>query len=245
GYLKCDTDDGCDPKEQEEGGGEELFDTVHSSIVSGESIRFFVNVNLEGPQSTTENESAGCVLLHTSRKYLKLKNFEEEVRAHRDLDGFLAKASIILDETATSLDDVLREMLKHFVEDPENAEPSCNFDKIMSTLFTDSEAPREGNVHLLSDTIQGGHRHSDRGSVPAVMALYNLHYKVTSATTCLYQPAGEAAELGGKFLRSAVCHPCSGSSQNEKYQNCDRSWTDVCHNVFGHRIQAKALRNEN
>ncbi|XP_073467132.1 solute carrier family 4 member 11 isoform X4 [Aquarana catesbeiana] len=155
GYLKCDTDDGCDHKEHEEGGGEELFDTVHSSIVSGESIRFFVNVNLEGPQSTTENESAGCVLLHTSRKYLKLKNFEEEVRAHRDLDGFLAKASIILDETATSLDDVLREMLKHFVEDPENAEPTCNFDKIMSTLFTDAEAPREGNVHLLSDTIQG------------------------------------------------------------------------------------------
>ncbi|KAG8453282.1 hypothetical protein GDO86_000062 [Hymenochirus boettgeri] len=46
-------------------------------------------------------------------------------------------------------------MLKHFVEDPENAEPTCNFNKIMSTLFTDSEAPREGNVHLLSDTIQG------------------------------------------------------------------------------------------
>ncbi|XP_040275267.1 sodium bicarbonate transporter-like protein 11 isoform X1 [Bufo bufo] len=156
GYLKCDTDDGCDNKEEEGGGGEELFDTVHSSIVSGESIRFFVNVNLEGPQSATaENECHGCVLLHTSRKYLKLKNFEEEVRAHRDLDGFLAKASIILDETATSLDDVLREMLKHFVEDPENAEPTCNFDKIMSTLFTDSGAPREGNVHLLSDTIQG------------------------------------------------------------------------------------------
>ncbi|CAN2388354.1 active borate transmembrane transporter activity [Pristimantis euphronides] len=156
GYLKCDTDDGCDNKEEEGVGGEELFDTVHSSIVSGESIRFFVNVNLEGPQNTTaENESHGCVLLHTSRKYLKLKNFEEEVRAHRDLDGFLAKASIILDETATSLDDVLREMLKHFVEDPDNDEPSCNFDKIMSTLFTDSSAPMEGNVHLLSDTIQG------------------------------------------------------------------------------------------
>uniref|UniRef100_A0A8B9MRV9 Solute carrier family 4 member 11 n=1 Tax=Accipiter nisus TaxID=211598 RepID=A0A8B9MRV9_9AVES len=87
--------------------------------------------------------------------YLKLKNFEEEVRAHRDLDGFLARASIILDETATSLDDVLREMLKHFAEDPENMEPSCNFEKIMSTLFTDSGTPREGNVHLLSDTIQG------------------------------------------------------------------------------------------
>ncbi|XP_032862954.1 sodium bicarbonate transporter-like protein 11 isoform X3 [Tyto alba] len=175
GYLKCDTDDGCEAKE--ETGGEELFDAVNSSIVSGDSIRFFVNVNLEvPPNAAAENESAGCVLLHTSRKYLKLKNFEEEVRAHRDLDGFLARASIILDETATSLDDVLREMLKHFAEDPENMEPSCNFEKIMSTLFTDSGTPREGNgthdvsestgmniqtctshlkFHLLSDTIQG------------------------------------------------------------------------------------------
>ncbi|NWQ79930.1 S4A11 protein, partial [Columbina picui] len=154
GYLKCDTDDGC--RAREESGGEELFDAVNSSIVSGDSIRFFINVNLEGtPNATAESESAGCVLLHTSRKYLKLKNFEEEVRAHRDLDGFLARASIILDETATSLDDVLREMLRHFAEDPENMEPSCNFEKIMSTLFTDSGTPREGNVHLLSDTIQG------------------------------------------------------------------------------------------
>ncbi|NWR42489.1 S4A11 protein, partial [Regulus satrapa] len=151
GYLKCDTDDA-----KEEGVSEELFDGVNSTIVSGDSIRFFVNVNLEGPPSTTaESEGAGCVLLHTSRKYLKLKNFEEEVRAQRDLDGFLARASIILDETATSLDDVLREMLKHFAEDPENMEPSCNFEKIMNTLFTDSGTPREGNVHLLSDTIQG------------------------------------------------------------------------------------------
>ncbi|NXE92759.1 S4A11 protein, partial [Menura novaehollandiae] len=151
GYLKCDTDDA-----KEEAAGEELFDGVNSTIVSGDSIRFFVNVNLEAPPSTTaESESSGCVLLHTSRKYLKLKNFEEEVRAQRDLDGFLARASIILDETATSLDDVLREMLRHFAEDPENMEPSCNFEKIMSTLFTDSGTPREGNVHLLSDTIQG------------------------------------------------------------------------------------------
>ncbi|XP_050176991.1 solute carrier family 4 member 11 isoform X2 [Myiozetetes cayanensis] len=154
GYLKCHTDDG--PEAKEETASEELYDTVNSTIVSADSIRFFVNVNLEGaPRATAESESAGCVLLHTSRKYLKLKNFEEEVRAQRDLDGFLARASIILDETATSLDDVLREMLRHFAEDPENTEPSCNFEKIMSTLFTDSGTPREGNVHLLSDTIQG------------------------------------------------------------------------------------------
>ncbi|NXW47112.1 S4A11 protein, partial [Nyctiprogne leucopyga] len=155
GYLKCDTDDGCEAKE--ETGGEELFDAVNSSIVSGDSIRFFVNVNLEVPPNATGSTLLGttCFLDTFSLKYLKLKNFEEEVRAHRDLDGFLARASIILDETATSLDDVLREMLKHFAEDPENTEPSCNFEKIMSTLFTDSGTPREGNVHLLSDTIQG------------------------------------------------------------------------------------------
>uniref|UniRef100_A0A8C0IRM7 Solute carrier family 4 member 11 n=1 Tax=Chelonoidis abingdonii TaxID=106734 RepID=A0A8C0IRM7_CHEAB len=147
-YLKCDTDDGCENKE--EVGGEELFDTVNSSIVSGDSIRFFVNVNLEVQQNVTGK----CINLSLIQ-YLKLKNFEEEVRAHRDLDGFLARAIIILDETATSLDDVLREMLKHFAEDSDNTEPSCNFDKIMSTLFTDSGTPREGNVHLLSDTIQG------------------------------------------------------------------------------------------
>uniref|UniRef100_A0A8B9FHA2 Solute carrier family 4 member 11 n=1 Tax=Amazona collaria TaxID=241587 RepID=A0A8B9FHA2_9PSIT len=148
GYLKCDMDDGCETKE--ETGGEELFDAVNNTVVSGDSIRFFVNVNLEVPLNAAD---LCCWVLHVS--YLKLKNFEEEVRAHRDLDGFLARASIILDETATSLDDVLREMLKHFAEDPENMEPSCNFEKIMSTLFTDSGTPREGNVHLLSDTIQG------------------------------------------------------------------------------------------
>lgn len=51
GYLKCDTDDGCETKE--EAGGEELFDAVNSSIVSGDSIRFFVNVNLEVPPNAT------------------------------------------------------------------------------------------------------------------------------------------------------------------------------------------------
>lgn len=40
-------------------------------------------------------------------------------------------------------------MLKHFAEDPENMEPSCNFEKIMSTLFTDSGTPREGNGNQL------------------------------------------------------------------------------------------------
>ncbi|XP_025731983.1 solute carrier family 4 member 11 isoform X1 [Callorhinus ursinus] len=153
GYLKCEMDDASETRE--ESLGDEAFDTVNSSIVSGESIRFFVNVNLEvQPTQAAESESpGGCGLLHTSRKYLKLKNFEEEIRAHRDLDGFLARASIILNETATSLDDVLRAMLCRLAHDPHNTEPDCNLDLFMAMLFTDAGAPTE--AHLLSDTIQG------------------------------------------------------------------------------------------
>ncbi|XP_024415464.2 solute carrier family 4 member 11 isoform X2 [Desmodus rotundus] len=153
GYLKCDTDDASETHEEKL--GEEAFDTVNSSIVSGESIRFFVNVNLEvQPTQAADSELPdGCGLLHTSRKYLKLKNFEEEIRAHRDIDGFLARASIILNEPATSLDDVLRAMVFRVARDPNNVEPDCNLDLLMSMLFTDAGAPMA--VHLLSDTIQG------------------------------------------------------------------------------------------
>ncbi|KAM7327312.1 hypothetical protein ACRRTK_013679 [Alexandromys fortis] len=155
GYFKNEVDDTLEVREDSL--GDEAFDTVNSSIVSGESIRFFVNVNLDVQPSKSDIEAAtgGCVLLHTSRKYLKLKNFEEEVRAHRDLDGFLAQASIILNETATSLDDVLRTMLSRFAQDPNHAEPDCDLDLLMAKLFTDAGAPTESKVHLLSDTIQG------------------------------------------------------------------------------------------
>uniref|UniRef100_A0A672HVD8 Bicarbonate transporter-like transmembrane domain-containing protein n=1 Tax=Salarias fasciatus TaxID=181472 RepID=A0A672HVD8_SALFA len=86
--------------------------------------------------------------------YVKLMNFQEEVRAHRDLDGFLARASILLDETAASLDDVLKRMLHHVGQDSHASEPGCNFEEVMSMLFTDAGA-QEVNVHLLSETIQG------------------------------------------------------------------------------------------
>ena len=73
-------------------------------------------------------------------QYVKLMNFEEEVRALRDLDGFLARASILLDETAASLDDVLKRMLHHVGQDSLTSEPSCNFEEVMSMLFTDAGA---------------------------------------------------------------------------------------------------------
>uniref|UniRef100_A0A671MZG6 Sodium bicarbonate transporter-like protein 11 n=1 Tax=Sinocyclocheilus anshuiensis TaxID=1608454 RepID=A0A671MZG6_9TELE len=88
-----------------------------------------------------------------SEGYVKLMNFEEEVRAHRDLDGFLERASILLHEDEASLDDVLKTMLRHVSQDPHTAEPSCNFEEIMSSLFTDAGS-QEVNVHLLSETLQ-------------------------------------------------------------------------------------------
>nr|XP_020019459.1 sodium bicarbonate transporter-like protein 11 isoform X1 [Castor canadensis] len=154
-YFNNDKDDVAEVPE--ENLGDETLDTVNSSIVSGESIRFFVNVNLEmnAPPFSPDSINQGCVLLHTSRKCLKLKNFKEEIRAHRDLDGFLAQATIILNETATSLDEVLRTMLKRFTKDPNHAEPACSLNQLMPKIFTDAGALMEGKVHLLSDTIQG------------------------------------------------------------------------------------------
>lgn len=62
-------------------------------------------------------------------------NFHEEVRAHRDLDDFLAQATILLDETAATLDEVLRRMLSHVVEDGHGG---CDADEVMGSLFTDA-----------------------------------------------------------------------------------------------------------
>ncbi|KAK9962917.1 hypothetical protein ABG768_006155, partial [Culter alburnus] len=107
----------------------------------------------ETPIQTTisDTDVSGFGLLHTSRRYVKLMNFQEEVRAHRDLDGFLAQVSILLDEKAASLDEVLRRMLYHVATDGQG---SCNAEEVMSALFTDAGG-QDANVHLLTETIQG------------------------------------------------------------------------------------------
>ncbi|XP_051716487.1 solute carrier family 4 member 11-like isoform X3 [Ctenopharyngodon idella] len=107
----------------------------------------------ETPIQTTisDTDVSGFGLLHTSRRYVKLMNFQEEVRAHRDLDGFLAQVSILLDEKAASLDEVLRRMLDHVATDGQG---SCNAEEVMSALFTDAGG-QDANVHLLTETIQG------------------------------------------------------------------------------------------
>uniref|UniRef100_A0A3Q1G9I0 Solute carrier family 4 member 11 n=1 Tax=Acanthochromis polyacanthus TaxID=80966 RepID=A0A3Q1G9I0_9TELE len=105
----------------------------------------------ENPISVSDAEGPGCGLLNTTRKYVKPMNFQEEVRAHRDLDGFLAQASILLDEKAATLDEVLRRMITHVVEDGHG---SCNVEELMNSLFTDAGG-KDIDVHLLSETIQG------------------------------------------------------------------------------------------
>ncbi|XP_031718674.1 sodium bicarbonate transporter-like protein 11 [Anarrhichthys ocellatus] len=101
--------------------------------------------------SVSDPECPVFGILNTTRKYVKPMNFQEEVRAHRDLDSFLAQASILLEEKAATLDEVLRRMLTHLVEDGHS---SCDADEVMNSLFTDAGG-KESNVHLLSETIQG------------------------------------------------------------------------------------------
>ncbi|XP_068436144.1 solute carrier family 4 member 11 isoform X2 [Clinocottus analis] len=146
--------------EQEEG-SEGREEGQESPIACGDDIHLYDNQISPGPDA----DDSGCVLLNTSRRYVKLMNFEEEIRAHRDLDGFLAKATILLDETAASLDDVLKRMLHHVGQDSNSSEPTCNFEEVMSMLFTDAGAQEVNDksqsfvffddVHLLSETIQG------------------------------------------------------------------------------------------
>ncbi|XP_068437764.1 solute carrier family 4 member 11-like isoform X2 [Clinocottus analis] len=99
----------------------------------------------------SDPEYPGFGLLNTTRKYVKPMNFQEEVRAHRDLDSFLAQASILLDERAATLDEVLRRMLTQV----EDGHGSCDADEVMNSLFTDAGGKELGNVHLLSEIIQG------------------------------------------------------------------------------------------
>ncbi|XP_035387762.1 sodium bicarbonate transporter-like protein 11 isoform X1 [Electrophorus electricus] len=137
-------------REEQEEGSEDREEGQDSPIPSGDDIHLYGNQTHQGG---TDTDVHGCVLLNTSRKYVKLMNFEEEVRAHRDLDGFLERASILLHEDEASLDDVLKTMLRHISQDPHTAEPVCNFEEIMSSLFTDAGS-QEVNVHLLSETLQ-------------------------------------------------------------------------------------------
>ncbi|XP_077093556.1 solute carrier family 4 member 11 isoform X2 [Siphateles boraxobius] len=148
-------------REEHEEGSEEREEGQDSPIPSGDDIHLYGNQTHQGG---TESDVHGCVLLNTSRRYVKLMNFEEEVRAHRDLDGFLERASILLHEDETSLDDVLKTMLRHVSQDPHTAEPGCNFEEIMSSLFTDAGSQEVNDrsqnfifyddVHLLSETLQ-------------------------------------------------------------------------------------------
>ncbi|XP_046731657.1 sodium bicarbonate transporter-like protein 11 isoform X5 [Silurus meridionalis] len=148
-------------RDEQEEGSEDREEGQDSPIPSGDDIHLYGNQTHQGG---TDSDVHGSVLLNTSRRYVKLMNFEEEVRAHRDLDGFLERASILLHEDEASLDDVLKTMLRHVSQDPHTAEPGCNFEEIMSSLFTDAGSQEVNDrspnflfydkVHLLSETLQ-------------------------------------------------------------------------------------------
>lgn len=78
-------------------------------------------------------------------------NFQEEVRAHRDLDSFLAQASILLDEKAASLDEVLGRMLEHVARDGQG---SCNPQEVISALFTDAGGQEASGEHQAACSVQ-------------------------------------------------------------------------------------------
>lgn len=75
-------------------------------------------------------------------------NFQDEVRAHRDLDSFLAQASILLDEKAATLDEVLRRMLTHVAEDGHGG---CDVETVMNSLFTDAGGKEFNGEHELNE----------------------------------------------------------------------------------------------
>lgn len=96
-------------------------------------------------------------------------------------------------------------MLHRFAQDPDNTEPDCNLDLLMAMLFTDAGAPMQGKgeagLPARAGTSVGaadpppsaysfrsppavryhprGHRHSDRGALPAVVALYHVSCRAT------------------------------------------------------------------
>uniref|UniRef100_A0A8C1SKI8 Solute carrier family 4 member 11 n=1 Tax=Cyprinus carpio TaxID=7962 RepID=A0A8C1SKI8_CYPCA len=95
-------------------------------------------------------ETPQCLYLDRRLSYVKLVDFPEELRAHRDLDGFLAQVSILLDVRASSLDEV-RRMLEHVATDGQG---SCNAEEFMSALFTDGMYFTVFSLSLLTETIQ-------------------------------------------------------------------------------------------
>ena len=68
-------------------------------------------------------------------QYVSSMNFQEEVRAHRDLDDFLAQSSILLEEDAATLEEVLKHMLTRMMDEGGEA---FDVDAVMESLFTDA-----------------------------------------------------------------------------------------------------------
>lgn len=121
-----------------------MFQTNWDEYISRQQGRNMWIDSLGEMQEANSNSHLHCDFIKTSvhfalffgsHQYVKPMNFQEEVRAHRDLDSFLAQASILLDEKATTLDEVLRRMIADMVE---GGHESCDVDQVMNSLFTDA-----------------------------------------------------------------------------------------------------------
>lgn len=141
-------------------------------------------------------------------QYLKLKNFEEEIRAHRDLDGFLAQASIVLNETATSLDDVLRTMLGRFTQDPENMEPDCDLDLLMAKLFTDAGTPMESKGEGCPLAKQGGPQQGMSSDLAPLLCPQSTCCRTSSRVSRPRSRGCSTSSRGSASCKLPSLHPC-------------------------------------
>ncbi|XP_028844192.1 solute carrier family 4 member 11 isoform X2 [Denticeps clupeoides] len=213
-------------KEEPEDGSEDREEGQDSPIPSGDDIHLYSNqLHIGG----TDSDVHGCVLLNTSRRYVKLMNFEEEVRAHRDLDGFLEQASVLLHEDEASLDDVLKTMLRHVSQDPHTAEPSVNFEEIMSSLFTDAgsqEVNDRSQSFLFYDNAP-----FDPAQPPTNPAPCSLVHLLSETLQCV-----TATATGVQYQQSWLCILCNVKSLQRRHVCISRlerpqNWGENCAEV--------------
>ncbi|XP_048458005.1 sodium bicarbonate transporter-like protein 11 [Rhincodon typus] len=93
GYYFQESDDMQPDREEDssEGkgqGADETYETVNASTMSEDSLQFYVNMNVDLKPKAEENDNAGCVLLHTSRK--KMSEFEFDTEVDEASDEVLA-----------------------------------------------------------------------------------------------------------------------------------------------------------
>ncbi|TNM98959.1 hypothetical protein fugu_013523 [Takifugu bimaculatus] len=108
----------------------------------------FQEMELKDGKKEDYGEDSDAIHIYDTEAYISVSDPD---RPGFGLLNTTRKASILLDERATTLDEVLRRMLAHLLEE---GRESCDPDEVMSSVFTDAGG-KDFDVHLLSETIQG------------------------------------------------------------------------------------------